>query len=888
MKTNILHSSISLGLFIFLGISCSTKRDSFLSRNSHALSTKYNILYNGEIGLEKGIVGISSDDHDDFWKRLPIEKMQFSDDDAKKTENPDFALAEKKATKAIQKHSMNIDGLEKNYQTDEAYLLLGKARYYDQRFIPALDAFNYILYKYPNSSKIYEAKIWREKTNMRLGNDGLVAKNMKRLLADNSPTYKNLLFFKYRKSGLSDQLQSDANALLAEAFLNLNVKDSALIHLKLAQELSRNNFQKARYRFISGQLYEELGKKDSAIYQYESVIDMNRKAERKYVIQAQAKKAQLFDFQTGDTLVFLKTYDKLLNDRENRPFLDVLNHQMGLFYDKQDNQKQALKYYNTSLRKAKSNEYLEASNYRNIANMYFRKAKYPVAAKYYDSTLTKLKEKSREHIHIDKVRKDLDDVILYESIATRNDSIINVFSMSNPDRVAYFDDYIVKLKKADEIKRIAIEKELQIQKNIENNSKSGSTDVAVSDPSITKQRVATLPSIGGNNQSGVLFYFYNPTTVSFGKLAFKNAWGKRSLGTNWRMASGSNDQIAATDATEETQTTDEENNPDEIIAEYTTDFYLKQLPSNQKEKDSIHKERNFSYYQLGVIYKEKFKEYSLATTKLEQLLQQNPDEKLVLPTLYNLYKIYQITDSRKAAEIKNTIITKFPNSRYAQILGNSTSVDAIADSPEKIYENIYGLYNDEKYESVLEQTDVLINQLSGDEIVPKLELLRANAIGRLRGVGPYKTALQYVADNYPNSEEGKTALETVKTQIPALEKVDFSTAESSNWKILYQVSQNEEGKAKQIEEKIKKFITNENAQNLKYSFESYKEKEQFLVIQGANSEVYAKMISSLLKEKKEYKIEVPAIVLSNDNYKVVQIKKNLTDYLALKKEPTIK
>jgi hypothetical protein len=52
-------------------------------------------------------------------------------------------LAETKA-KTIQKHSMNIDGTEKNYQIDEAYLLLGKARYYDQRFIPALDAFNYI------------------------------------------------------------------------------------------------------------------------------------------------------------------------------------------------------------------------------------------------------------------------------------------------------------------------------------------------------------------------------------------------------------------------------------------------------------------------------------------------------------------------------------------------------------------------------------------------------------------------------------------------------------------------------------------------------------------------------------------------------------------------
>jgi hypothetical protein len=51
---------------------------------------------------------------------------------------------------------------ERNFQIDEAYLLLGKARYYDQRFIPALDAFNYILYKYP-SSNIYEAKIWRGK-----------------------------------------------------------------------------------------------------------------------------------------------------------------------------------------------------------------------------------------------------------------------------------------------------------------------------------------------------------------------------------------------------------------------------------------------------------------------------------------------------------------------------------------------------------------------------------------------------------------------------------------------------------------------------------------------------------------------------------------------------
>jgi hypothetical protein len=102
---------------------------------------------------------------------------------------------------------------------------------------------------------------------------------------------------------------------------------------------------------------------------------MNRKSERKYVIQAQARKA-LFDYQKGYNH-FLKTYRKLIADRENRPFLDVLNHQMGVFYDKQNKDKKSLGFYNTSLKTA-TDQYLVASNYRNIANMYFRTAAYPV------------------------------------------------------------------------------------------------------------------------------------------------------------------------------------------------------------------------------------------------------------------------------------------------------------------------------------------------------------------------------------------------------------------------------------------------------------------------------------------------------------------------------
>ena len=60
-----------------------------------------------------------------------------------------------------------------------------------------------------------------------------------------------------------------------------------------------------------GQLYEELGKKDSALLSFQSVIDMHRKADREYVIQAYAKKAQLFDFQM-DSIYNLNFYTPLL------------------------------------------------------------------------------------------------------------------------------------------------------------------------------------------------------------------------------------------------------------------------------------------------------------------------------------------------------------------------------------------------------------------------------------------------------------------------------------------------------------------------------------------------------------------------------------------------
>ncbi len=849
-------------------ISCSTTRNNFISRNSHALSTKYNILYNGGIALDKGIYDLKSKYKDNYWEILPVERMQVLQDQnpTRITKNANFDRAEEKATKAIQKHSMNIDGSEKNFQIDEAHLMLGKARYYDQRFVPALEAFNYVLYKYPKSDKIYEVKIWREKTNMRLDNDALAVSNLNTLLVE----------IKFK-----DQIFADANATLAQAYLNLLNKSKAIAKLKLATQFTNQDEEKARYRFILGQLYEDLGKKDSAYAFYQQIIDMNRKASRIYVMQSHARQAAQFDFAKGDTIVFLKKFNELLKDRENRPFLDILNHQMGLFYDKNKKFEIAKKYYNASLKNKKEDEYLEATNYKNLAAIYFNKAKYVTAGKYYDSVLSKLNSRGREFRLFTKKRENLDDVIKFENIAQQNDSILSIASLPKTGQEAYYQKFIDKLKIADDkaLKaKILADKLASAKGNNQGISdfKAPSNLIQQEASQTSSRSNAPVPSTNFVASQSSDFYFYNPSTVAYGKLEFKKIWGDRSYIENWRLSSKK--ETFSDDPVAQKNSNFDDIKETKLDEKYTTIFYIKNIPTNQKVLDSLNKDRNFAYFQLGTIYKEKFKEYQLAADKLEKLLVQNPEERLVLPSMYNLYKIYEIINPEKALAMKENIIAKYPNSRYTQILTNSIPTSTLNSKPEEAYDTLYKDYQNGLLRETLPALETAIEQFDGEQMEPKFELLKANTIGKLKGLTEFKKALNYVSLSYPNSFEGKETEMYIATKIPYLEALSFTKDIPSSWKIIFPINFPEEQTVKPLLDKITKFAKERSIEKLFVSNDIYLLDKNFLVIHGIKTEESAKGIATVLKEYKEYKIKDQLIVISTQNYKVLQIKKNLEEF----------
>lgn len=824
---------------------CSTKKDTFVNRNWHAMNTKYNVLYNGNNAFEEGRVALNNSYQDNYWEILPIERLEVKDEIKLDSEdnNPNFIIAEEKATKAIQKHSMDIADEERNPQTDEAFLLLGKARYFDQRYIPAIEAFNYILRKYTQSDKLNEATIWREKTNIRLNNEELALKNLNRLL-------------KFEK--LNDQEYADTHAMMAQAYINLKAPDTAIQELKLASAYTKKAPEKGRYYFIIGQLYNQLGYRDSANYAFNKIIELKRRSPRVYMINSHLHIIQNTDITEENKEQILEELVDLEENRENRPFLDKIYNQRAEFYMATGSDSLGVVYYNKSIRATQNSPQLNALNYENLAEYNFDGNEYKIAGNYYDSVLTNLPENTKKFRAIKKKLDNLEDVIIYEDIVQYADSVITLYNLPKNEQLVYFEDYIAQLKLAEE--EAALKKEIQANAGF----------------------AAFAESKGGKENKGK-FYFYNIASLGYGKNDFKTKWGDRVLEDDWRWSNRNTAQLleGARDGQISDGTPEEAKDLTEE-QKYSVEYYLDQIPTDVAVIDSLKKERNFANYQLGIIYKEKFKENLLASGKLENVLKSDPEERLVLPSMYNLYKIYEESGSPLAANMKQDIIQKYPDSRYAEILVNPQAVlTGSSDSPDAKYTQLFKLYKNQDYLMVITGAEENINLYTGDPIVPKFEMLKANAIGRLQGYEDFKEALNYVALNYPNNPEGKKAQQMIAEQLPKLEPKDFSmevdSKGTSNWKVVFPFRRQNDDKALILKKILERSIVDLNYSN-SVSRDIYNLENEFIVVHGFRSKEYALGYVELLNKNKDYRIANENFVILSSNYKIIQVHKNLQEY----------
>ncbi len=826
--------------------SCSRKKDKWINRNWHAMTTYYNTAFNGKQAFIVGKQNVVESYQDNYWKQLPVERLElktaediYNGDNS----NPDFLRAEEKAAKAIQKHSMVIADTEKNPQIDEAFMLLGKARYFDQRFIGALEAFNYILYKYPTSNNINNAKVWKAKVQLRLENDEGAVKSLKKML------------FK-QKIKLEPQELADASAILAQGYINLKHRDSAIAPIKVAIENTKSMEEKGRYLFILGQLYNRIRERDTANIHFDQLIKLNRRVPREYLVNAYIAKARNLEIESEDQIAFLDILNKLEENWENRPYLDRIYYEKAIFFYAADSFDIAKKYYNKSLRTNSSDNYLRSLDYETLSKIAFNDAEYSISGKYMDSTLSLLDSNSKRYRVIKKKRDNLDEVIRYETIVHDNDSILNLTSMSKANQELFFQkftDSLKSLKKAKLKKQKArFAKQLQNAGNL--NAKS---------------------FVQGKRENEG-FYFYNANIVENGKLQFKDIYGKRQLVDNWKISSlsGLNNIVEAIEPVDD----DYDINKD---PRFDPQVYLTKIPTEQKVIDSLNYGLNDAHFQLGTLYKEQLREYFKASQSFEAVLKNDPDEKYILPAKYNLYKIYQVNGNfSKEEQVRQDILKNHPDSRFAAIVKDPfKQVEGDENNFDKEYGKIYRKFKKQHYTAVLNDLKPMIDTYKGDDLELRLQLLKSKAIGKIEGVSAMKPTLEYLANTFPQSQEGKRALEMLSSTIPHLENMQFrnDTSSRARYKLVYDAKDSSE--AESLKKQLDELLVKRRFDELKTTIDFYTPELSLVVLHGMKGKDQVRAVNALLSDESlSDSMKRKGLYVSSDNYRVIQGQKKLSDY----------
>jgi outer membrane protein assembly factor BamD (BamD/ComL family) len=827
------YRSLNLLVLIALILSgCSRKKDKFLNRGFHSMTTKYNYLYNGNNLLNQGKFEINENVFDNFWEILPTEKTQVKEEQTKlkiKDEQSAslFAQSEEKAVLAIQKHAMNISGKEKNPQMDEAYFLLGQSRYYDQRFIPSLEAFNYILFKYPTSELVNKAKIWREKINAKQNYNELAIENLKEIESRGKLPKEEII---------------DLNVVLTQAYLNSKKIDSAIIHLEIASKATQDLNKKSRYLFILGQLYKKLEKLDSSTMAYDRVIKLYRKIPREYYVYSFVEKSKNYN----DKNLGISELIELEKDIENKAYLNIIYHQIANLNFETNNDSLAISYYNKSLRNPGKDDLVSLKNYNILADYFFDNNKYLKSAAYYDSTLTQIKDDKKLFRKITKRRESLEDVIYYELSVKTNDSILSLVKMSDEERTAYFKDYIEKQKK-----KLDNEKETINSKNESN-----------------------ISSFKNNNLSSEnsMFYFYNPTTLAYGKNEFNKLWGDIKLTDNWRNGGNQPKPKSLSMIGKENS---------KISTSQDLGGYLKSIPSSTPSIDSLYKQLDYSYFQLASIYSAKFLEYELSNNKIQNIEFDRNKPEFVLSAKYLNYKNCIILGLPDEAEvIKSDIILNFPESKYAEILNNPESnISSNVDNVNELYAELFEDFQNQDYSKTILGLEKLISSFETHPLAPKMQLLKASAIARIEGFENYKTALEFIVKNYPNSTESDEAEVLLEDVLPLVENPNFKQVENGdNFKLIYSFTKENYKKIEDFKQSLNLAISDLKNIQINSSIDVFNNDSTFVVLHGLKSYDGANGLSIIL-EQNDALFNKSSFVISSENYRTLQMHKNLSVYL---------
>jgi len=748
---------VAVVVLLAMFISCSTKKNTATTRAFHKFTGHYNTYFNGYESYKEGVKKAEKIYPKSFDELLPVFSFSYKETSNQVTSDMDRAIT--KSNKVIKEHSITAkpelprgkkmnkeqrafyNKKEFNDKVASSHMLIAKSQAYMQDYVGAAATLEYMDSQYAKDTILYESQIWRAIVSTER-NDIEDAENKLKVISrmKNYPKQHHQLYH--------------------SAWTNLLVKQEkypeAIDRLQKALEFTKKNSMKVRYNFLLAQLHQKVGNKENSLMYFTKVSKMNAPYSIRFA--AQISKANSFDPATNSSEL-KSLYTKMLKDKKNDEYLDQIYYALGNLAKINNNEKEAIEFYQKSIEKSIDNDVQLAISHKALADLYFVKPNYVKSFYNYKDARTLLPQ---THGSYDDVAKKIDILEVLApnlEIVAREDSLQNMARLSETERNKIIDGLIAEVAKQKEEEKKA-ERNRQVYINQSDLERYG-----------IRENVATQ---GGANSK---WYFYNTSQLNQGTTDFNMRWGRRKLEDNWRRKNkgvyesnefeqSQEQQLAANENAPNAESKDKKETKKPELTPDQRDYYLQDLPLTAEAMQISNDKVMHSLYAIANAYKVDMNDNKRATEAFEELIKRFPNCEYLSSSYYNLYNLYteagQITEANK---YKQLLTSRYPDNILTLTITNPGYLEQLERKEQQVensYEQALNLYKSNRNAEALALINTIIAENSNSRAIPRMELLKVLATNYENNFASYKEALTNVATKYTGSEVEKTATEMLK------------------------------------------------------------------------------------------------------------------------------
>ncbi|MCE2790030.1 MAG: hypothetical protein LW630_08990 [Saprospiraceae bacterium] len=541
-----------------------------------------------------------------------------------------------------------------------------------------------------------------------------------------------MLLDKLQSSAIKKDIRAELPATFASLYIRQKRFDEALPKLAEAVELTKNKQLKARYAFIAGQISQQNENYSAAQKFFTTAKKYARNPKMEFMAgMASAKTGMLSGDKSSDAV--LADLNKMLREDKYKNVRDQIFFTIAEIQLAQNDKASALQSLRESIAANTEDTKLKAETYYRIAGIHYEDQQYLKASLYYDSTMTLLNKTDSRYALVSKYVSNLKDIAANLELIAYQDTLLYFASLSEEDQQKIIPPWLKNRKK---------------------------TTPAEPQPGLLSKQISVRSGTDFGTSS---FFAYNKASKDKGKEEFDKTWGRRNLEDNWRRsskASGGEDtenEQANQAAVEKEQAEDKEE----------LQKFLRELPDNPVRQQEANNRIMYAMFTLGKLFRDKIENFSQSASTLEAMHTRFGPTPHELDSYFYLYLDYlDLNKAAAAEEVKNRILRKFPDSKYAAILSDPDYFKKTAQSESKgqqYYQKVYDLFQQGNHARVIDAVDQSVAVL-GEDIgyLPKLQLLRAMSLGNQKGKDAYMQALNELIIAHPNTAEQLKAKEILR------------------------------------------------------------------------------------------------------------------------------